>query len=263
LGIDKDNQDDDIYKSCPGCGKLMKWEALICPNCNLRYPEIEFQELRGGMTHPVLSGNNFKTPSHKRPISIALIIILGIAFVSALLMCSVLKIKSIAETPDQSINTAAAKIKVTTTSPATSIAETSTTAAATTTTVKSAYVFSVGDLIDFKGLIITVPKFEKSNGDDFDKPKEGMEYIIVNVKIINKTKDKISYNPFDFKIQNSKMQIIEMADSYTTLETGELAVNEEVKGTVVFEDQKNDPELTLIYQPNFFNGKEVIKISIK
>ena len=178
-------------------------------------------------------------------------------------------IKSTIKASIQSINTATTNIdrttlvSETTPVPTTTVAETTTTVETTTTTVKSANVFAVGDLLDFKGLIVTVTKFEKSIGDDFDKPKEGTEYIIVNVKIINKTNGKISYNPFDFKMQNSKGQIIDMVDSYTTLKTGELATDGEVEGTVVFEEPKNDPELILLYQPDFFNDKDIIKIRIK
>lgn len=94
-----------------------------------------------------------------------------------------------------------------------------------------------------------------------------MEYVIVSIKIKNDSSEKISYNPFDFKIQNSKGQITDTVfttiDSKTALSSGELATGGEIEGTVTFEQPKGDTGLVLIYQPNFLNEDEVIKINIK
>ena len=43
-------------------------------------------------------------------------------------------------------------------------------------------VFGINEPVKYKGLELSVTKVEKSNGDDFDKPKDGMEYVIVTVK---------------------------------------------------------------------------------
>ena len=67
-------------------------------------------------------------------------------------------------------------------------------------------------------------------------------------------------------MQNSKGQINDIAftivDSDTALNSGELIPKGEVEGTIVFEEPINDPELTLIYQPNFWD-EEVTKVMIK
>lgn len=148
---------------------------------------------------------------------------------------------------------------------ATATTEVSETTASAPTTAQS--IFNVGESVDLNGTVVTVTKFKKSNGSDFDKPKAGMEYVIVTIKINNNGDSKVSYNPFDFKMQNSKGQITDMAftivDQDTALQSGELALNGEVEGTVTFEEPKNDPELTLLYQPNFFNENVAIKFSIK
>jgi len=94
-----------------------------------------------------------------------------------------------------------------------------------------------------------------------------MEYVIVTVNIKNNSDDKISYNPLDYKMQNSKGQITDMTfttvDSKTALSSGELAAGGEVEGTVTFEQPKDDAGLVLIYQSNFFNDNEIIKFNIK
>ena len=36
-----EEQDDEIYKCCPSCGKLIKWEAVICPQCGVQIKDLE------------------------------------------------------------------------------------------------------------------------------------------------------------------------------------------------------------------------------
>lgn len=130
-----------------------------------------------------------------------------------------------------------------------------------------AQIYNIGDSVELKGAAITVKSFEKSNGSDFDKPKDGMEFVIVTINIKNNSDKKISYNPLDYKMQNSKGQITDMTfttvDSKTALSSGELAAGGEVEGTVTFEEPKDDSGLVLIYQSNFFNDNEIIKFNIK
>jgi hypothetical protein len=136
---------------------------------------------------------------------------------------------------------------------------------ATETTLQQVY--NIGDSVDLNGKVVTVVSFKKSNGGDYDKPKEGMEYVIVSLKIKNNGTDKITYNPYDFEMQNSKGQITSMAlttvDTKTALSSGELASGGEVEGTVTFEEPKDDSGLVLIYQANILDEDEVIKFNIK
>lgn len=126
--------------------------------------------------------------------------------------------------------------------------------------------FEIGDNVDLDGTIVTVMGVDKSSGEDFDKPKEGMEYVIVTVHIYNNSSDKISYNPFDFKVQNSSGQITDMAfsivDTETAMESGELTVGGEVEGTITFEEPIRDSGLILIYQPSFWFDERVVKIKL-
>ena len=137
----------------------------------------------------------------------------------------------------------------------------------TSSTTTMQQIYNVGDSVDLNGTVLTVTSFKKSSGSDFDKPKEGMEFVIVSLKIKNNSSGKVTYNPFDFKMQNSKGQIIAMTfttvDQKTALSSGELASGGEVEGTVAFEEPKDDSELVLIYQANMFNENEVIKFNIK
>jgi len=74
---------------------------------------------------------------------------------------------------------------------------------------------------------------------------------MVTVLIKNSGTKEITYNPFDFKMQNSKGQITDEAftsiDSDTQLPSASLASKGEIIGTIVFEQPINDSALVLKY----------------
>lgn len=121
--------------------------------------------------------------------------------------------------------------------------------------------YAINEEVKLNNAVVKVTKVEKSNGGDFDKPKDGMEYVIVTVQIKNSGDSEISYNPFDFTMQNSKGQITNKAfttiDSDTSLSSGNLAGGGEVSGTIAFEQPKNDNGLILKYKGNMFSNKEI------
>lgn len=127
--------------------------------------------------------------------------------------------------------------------------------------------FAIGERIALGDNVLTVNSYARSQGDnEYDTPKEGNEYIIVDVTIENGGSENISYNPFDFTMQNSQGQILDGAFTLTEqdkqLNSGELAPKGKVNGVIVFEQPKGDTGLQLIYQPNFWNDGK-IKIEIK
>lgn len=125
-------------------------------------------------------------------------------------------------------------------------------------------VFNKGDTIEYGDCQLTVTKVKKSQGSDYDKPKSGEEFVIVTVKIKNVGKKNLDYNPYYFKMQNSKGQLDSMSfttvDTDTALESGELAPGGEIEGTIAFEEPKNDAELILQYQDDIFEDDSIISI---
>src|SRR5690625_67335 len=63
--------------------------------------------------------------------------------------------------------------------------------------------FDIDEKVELDNRIVQVTDIEKSDGDDFDKPKEGNEFVIVHVSIENNGDEEVSYNPLDFKMKNS------------------------------------------------------------
>ncbi|PGR79494.1 DUF4352 domain-containing protein [Bacillus thuringiensis] len=121
--------------------------------------------------------------------------------------------------------------------------------------------YSIGKTIKMGDHRLTVTDVKKSSGGEFDKPKQGYEYVLVAVNIYNGGKDDISYNPFDFEMRNSQGNITRAVPSIinqnTQLSAGQLAPNGQVAGTVVFE-QPIGEKLKLQFTPNFWSKKKII-----
>ena len=105
-------------------------------------------------------------------------------------------------------------------------------------------------------IAVTVENVVKSQGNEIDKPEEGMEYVIVTLKIRNAADSNdfvLKYNPLYFQMQNSKGQISTLAlttvNSDTMLNAGKLDTNGEVTGTIAFEGPVNDNQLYLVFVP--------------
>ncbi len=121
--------------------------------------------------------------------------------------------------------------------------------------------FYIGDEIIMGDYILTVDKTENSKGTDYDKPKKGNEFLVISVTIKNNGDDEIYYNPYDFSVQNGNGQVNDITftsiDSDTALNSGKLIAGGSVSGTLAFEVPKNDNNLLLRYQPDFWSDKEI------
>lgn len=122
--------------------------------------------------------------------------------------------------------------------------------------------FAIGEKVELDGQVVEVTEVEKSDGDEFEKPSDGKEFVIVHVSIENNSDDEISYNPFNFKMKNSNGQIEDsgftIIDSDTALSSGDLAPGGNVSGTISFEQPKGDDELQLIFEPGFWDTDKIV-----
>ena len=124
--------------------------------------------------------------------------------------------------------------------------------------------FKVGDIIAHDDKEITVKSIERdySTGSEFFTPKDGMEYIKVNLFIENKSDDRISYNAFDWEIQDADGNIENYTDAMfaqadDALGSGDLAKGGKKSGSIVFEIPKNSAGLILHYSSSFWSNKTV------
>lgn len=123
--------------------------------------------------------------------------------------------------------------------------------------------FKTGDVIEFDGKKVTVATPERNwdTGNQFMKPESGNEFVKVQVTIENNSNTEASYNTFDWKLQDSKGVIKDVASiAYGidgALNSGDLAPGGKVAGFLVFEVPTGDTGLTLRYNPSFWSDKKI------
>lgn len=127
--------------------------------------------------------------------------------------------------------------------------------------------FTQNETVTFKNIDFTVTNVEKTTGSEYDTAKEGYEYVIVSIKIENKSEEKISYNPYDWKMENSNGQEEDITfttiDSDTALSSGNLNAGGIVEGTLAFEQPQGDGGLKLNYYNNsVFDEEASFKIKL-
>ena len=115
--------------------------------------------------------------------------------------------------------------------------------------------------VTFDGVEYTITNVKKTAGEGYDQAKDGKEYVIVSLKIENKSDEKISYNPYNWKMENSngqeESQTFTSIDSDTALSSGDLNKGGQVEGTIAFEEPKGDEGLKLNYYDNALLDDEV------
>lgn len=128
--------------------------------------------------------------------------------------------------------------------------------------------FQLNETAVFEDVHYTVTNVEYSKGSEYDKPAEGKNYVIVTLKIENKSDSKISYNTFDWKMINSQGQedneTFTTVNSDTSLSSGDLAAGGTKTGTLVYEQAKDETSLKLLYYSNsFWDENSTFEIVIK
>jgi hypothetical protein len=124
----------------------------------------------------------------------------------------------------------------------------------------------LGEIAEVSGVQMLVTAVDKSAGSEYDKPKSGMEFVVVHVTIKNASDSTISYNPFNFSMKNSQGQILDQTITFSlvenTLNSGELLPGGVVSGEIPFEMPKDDAALIFIYEDVGLFSDKVINIDI-
>ncbi|WP_082103663.1 DUF4352 domain-containing protein [Salinicoccus halodurans] len=130
-------------------------------------------------------------------------------------------------------------------------------------TAPEAQEYSVGDTADIDGKQITVTNVEKRQPGEFEVVKEGYEFVIINLDIVNGSDEEINYNALNFELQDGNGNITDTFGTVSLdgvgeqLSSGALDPGGNVSGTVVFEVPKGDEDLTLRYKDNMFTNETV------
>lgn len=120
--------------------------------------------------------------------------------------------------------------------------------------------FGIGETVELGDYHVTVTNVETDEGDEFEQPAEGKDFILVSVKIENNGDEDIDYNPYDFELENSNGQKEEIdliaVRQDEQLQSGKLSPGGEVEGIVPFEEDIED-DLKLHFTPNFLSDKKI------
>jgi len=130
--------------------------------------------------------------------------------------------------------------------------------------------FKVGDTVKADGVTLKLNKVDFNDGSSLSTPDSGKAYVIVNVTITNVDKNKVSYNPLDFKLDDNGNQtdLTELAmddngNKITNddLKYGDLSKGASVTGSMIGQATKNN-KLKLIYTGSMFSNKEKITFDL-
>lgn len=120
--------------------------------------------------------------------------------------------------------------------------------------------YAVKDKIKLNDYTMTVNKVDRNwqSPASYDKPEAGREYVLVEVTITNEGKSSISYNTFDFKMQDNNG--VQKTEAYTMatnkLDSGDLAPGGKITGNLVYDVPTGATGLKLLFNPTFW-GKTV------
>lgn len=123
--------------------------------------------------------------------------------------------------------------------------------------------FNIGDKILYKGIIYQIKSAYAVDGTDYKKPKEGNQFILVNISMENDDKKKVPYSYKNWKMSNSKNEessrIFTPVNASTALYSGTLVIGSTKSGSLVFEQPKDDEKLELRFyefENKMVEGKE-------
>lgn len=121
--------------------------------------------------------------------------------------------------------------------------------------------YKVGDVVKLGDREFVVNSTKRSKTISYSTAKTGKEYMIMNVTIQNRGSDEVSFNTFDFKIQDiNGAQTSADASSYSledSLNSGTLAPNGKITGSLAFEIPEGT-NAKLIFQPSFWSKDRIV-----
>jgi hypothetical protein len=124
----------------------------------------------------------------------------------------------------------------------------------------------VGDRVELNGMALTVVKVSRAAElGQFNKAKDGNEFVVAEVVIENVDKDKVPYNPLYFKAKDSEGFEVnaELVGGDQSLKSGELTKGDKARGTVAFEVKKDAKGLVLEYKPLVIGSPGAIKVNLE
>ena len=111
----------------------------------------------------------------------------------------------------------------------------------------------IGDTVKAGTWTITINSVKTDPGGQYDSPKAGDTYLVIDVTAVNndsKTDQFSSFIAFNLK-DSTGQQYTQSFASIGTLPDGEVAPGDKVRGQIPFEIPQSQHSFTLSYQPDF------------
>ena len=129
------------------------------------------------------------------------------------------------------------------------------------TTPAPAKVAKVGQTITSDGVACTPTSATVIQGDEFDQPKAGNEFIVVHIKLHNGGSSDFAYSGFDFKSRSTSGNVLDAEltgpSTYTAnalLDNGTLSAGGSVEGDVILQVKVGDHGSELVWQPSILSS---------
>ncbi|MEG1345059.1 MAG: DUF4352 domain-containing protein [Bacilli bacterium] len=126
--------------------------------------------------------------------------------------------------------------------------------------------FKQNDVATYKNVDYSITKVERTIGKEYFEAKDGKEYIVITIKIENKSDSKISYNGLDWKLEDStgdeNSYTLWGGDNDLDLNSGDLNPNGIKTGTIAFEIPKDNKDLTLKYYDSILSSERAFEFDI-
>lgn len=145
------------------------------------------------------------------------------------------------------------------------VGETATDTSTNNSTTNKQDVFKVGDVVaieDQEVSVVNVTRDYQPTSDIFS-PKDGKEYVKVDLKIHNTSSENGSYNALYWQIEPENGELIDymnaaFAQADDSLSSGELTPGGTKTGSIVYEIPQGSATLKMHFKPNIISGREAV-----
>jgi hypothetical protein len=122
--------------------------------------------------------------------------------------------------------------------------------------------FKIGDKVKLGEYTLVVNKASKCvSTNQFIKPGDGKKFISIDVSQENNGSDPVSYNLFNFKLQDNKdysYQPSIMGCEEPSFGSGALQNGQTTRGYITFEIPIDNTQTKLVFTPTFISTKQII-----
>ena len=126
--------------------------------------------------------------------------------------------------------------------------------------------FKQNEVATYNDINYSITNVQRTNGEEYFSAKDGKEYIVITIKIENKSSEKISYNALDWKMEDGtgdeNSYTVWASDNSSDLNSGDLNAGGTKIGTVAFEIPKGDNDLTLKYYETILSSERAFEFDI-